>query len=97
MATLNETLEKLGDVQLTSGGGAAATEEKRDAEAWKSKQLTLLERIAEAVGMPKGNGKPTDKPGGLLKGLGIASAGGLLSSLASTIAGGAKGGLSALS
>ena len=78
MATLNETLEKLGDVQLTSGGGAAATEEKRDAEAWKSKQLTLLERIAEAVGMPKGNGKPTDKPGGLLKGLGIASAGGLL-------------------
>ena len=96
MATLNETLEKLGDVQLTSGGGAAATEEKRDAEAWKSKQLTLLERIAEAVGMPKGNGKPTDEKGGLLKGLGLSSAGGLLSSLVSTIGGGASKGLAGL-
>jgi hypothetical protein len=58
MATLKETLERLGNVELSPAGGAKATEEKRDAEKFKKEQLSLLERIAKSVsGGKPGTGK----------------------------------------
>jgi len=46
---------------IKEDSGAAATEIKRDAAAWKTKQLTLLESILEAFGGGGVNGKDKDK------------------------------------
>ena len=97
---LEDSVEKLVrtiEKQNRESGGAAATEEKRDNARFQKKQVSLLERIAKAIGDPvKAVSEASPGAKGAMAGVGAVAGGGILSSLASTIGGGMKGGLSGL-
>ena len=90
---LIRTLKK----QTQESSGAAATEEKRDNARFQKKQVSLLERIAKAVGDPVkavSEASPGAQAG---MGMGLAvGAGGILAKITSAIGGGIKGGISGL-
>ena len=62
---LKQTNSKLDEVVEAVDPGrdasASETEDKREIESWKNKQLTLLERIAKSVGGLGAGGKSGDK------------------------------------
>jgi len=68
----NQAIDNL--TQATDPKGAGATEDKRDAEQWKTNQLNYLKTIADAVGGGGGGGGgagPSEdkKSGGMLTGI----------------------------